>query len=239
MSISISLLPIALAARLIMGKENFENWINSNLVRIPTDFLTEFDLIQVVKKSGYDATRFGNSIKTHLGDENSFFFWEFVDGAWTAVFSKRIEQNQIDDFIKTIEAAAGRKVFRSPAVETSTETASFPTNFTDEKLLLKTLLEFGAEPEMQLKGSISCKLGESELFFSRPNTGVPFSVEVRNAPNLDLIYQSLNELDEDYRRCVQTSVYEKVKTRATEKNMAIESEEVLADKTIVITLRVS
>lgn len=64
-------------------------------------------------------------------------------------------------------------------------------------------------------------------------------VEIKNSPNLENVYQYLSDIDEDYKRCVQTAVYEKVKARATEQEMTIESEEVLPDKTILITLNVS
>jgi len=64
-------------------------------------------------------------------------------------------------------------------------------------------------------------------------------VEVKNSPNLDEVYRYMSDIDDDYKRCVQTAVYEKVKARAAERDMVVESEEVLQDKTILITLRVS
>ncbi len=54
----------------------------------------------------------------------------------------------------------------------------------------------------------------------------------------DQVYRYMSEIDDDYKRCVQTAVYEKVKARAAEKNMVVENEEVLPDRTILMTLRV-
>ena len=239
MSISISLLPFALAVRLIMGKNNFENWVNAQQTRVSTLFRTELDLVRTVKKTGYDAVRFGSAIKTHIDREKVFFFWEYTDETWFAVFPKYIKQTTLDEFMKAVEATAGQKVFNLQTATVPGRNAPFPTNFTDQTVLLKTLREFGANPEQSQDGSIACQLGSSDLHFRQPGSGLPFTVEIINAPSLELTYETLTELDEDYRRCVQTAVYEKVKARAIEKNMTVESEEVLSDKTILLTLRVS
>jgi hypothetical protein len=63
-------------------------------------------------------------------------------------------------------------------------------------------------------------------------------VEVKNCPSLEQIYHYMSDIDDDYKRCVQTAVYEKVKARATEMNLAVESEEVFPDKSILMTLRI-
>ena len=64
-------------------------------------------------------------------------------------------------------------------------------------------------------------------------------VEVKNSPSLEQVYRYMSDIDEDYKRCVQTAVYEKVKARALDRDMLVEQEEVLQDKTILMTLRVS
>ena len=52
------------------------------------------------------------------------------------------------------------------------------------------------------------------------------------------VFEYLSNLDDDYRRCLQAVVYERLKERAAEKNMTIESEEVLEDNSIVPTINV-
>lgn len=89
MSVCIALLPVALAIRIVMGKENFENWVRAQQVRVPTSFKTELELARAVKKAGYDAIKFGSSIKTHIDGEKNFFFWELVDGKWIAIFFQK------------------------------------------------------------------------------------------------------------------------------------------------------
>lgn len=50
MSVSIALLPIALALRIVMGRENFENWAKSQQQTVLTSFSTELELTRAVKK---------------------------------------------------------------------------------------------------------------------------------------------------------------------------------------------
>jgi len=237
MSVSIALLPVALAMRIIMGKENFENWVEAQQVRVPTSFTTELELARTVKMAGYDAVKFGASIKTHIDGEKTFFFWELVDGKWMAIFSKHHEQALLDRFTSSVESVAGHKIFGDFSSTTIAVSTQFPTNFRDSALLIEALTDFGAQPSKQANGSITCKIEESVLRFTQVGES-PYMVEVKNSPSLEQVYRYMSDIDDDYKRCVQTAVYEKVKARAAERDMEIESEEVLPDKTILITLRV-
>ena len=238
MSVCIALLPVALAMRIVMGKENFENWVKAQQVRVPSNFTTELELTRTLKKAGYDAIKFGSSIKTHIDGESSFFFWELVDDKWVAIFAKNQDQAALDRFKSMLESVADRRVFGDIPLIAVPVPAQFPTNFHDGDLLMKALIEFGAKPIKQNNGSVRCKIENTELMFTQVGNS-PYMVEVENSPNLERVYQYMADIDDDYKRCVQTAVYEKVKARATEHDMLIESEEVLPDKTILITLRVS
>jgi len=238
MSVCIALLPVALAMRIVMGKENFANWVKGQQVRVPSSFTTELELTRTVKKAGYDAIKFGASIKTHFDGEKSFFFWELVDGKWVAIFSKNEDQAMLDRFKSKLESVAGRQIFGVITPVAVTVSAQFPTNFRDRDLLMKALTEFGARPTKRSNGSVLCKIENTALMFTQLGNA-PYMVEVKNGPNLEQVYQYMADIDDDYKRCVQTAVYEKVKARAAERNMTIESEEVLPDKTILMTLRVS
>jgi len=123
-SVSIALLPVALAMRIVMGKENFENWVKAQQVRMPSAFTTELELARTVKTAGYDVIKFGASLKTHLDGEKSFFFWELVDGKWVAIFSKSQDQATLNRFIADVQAPAGRKI-----LENSTETVTVDAGF--------------------------------------------------------------------------------------------------------------
>jgi len=237
MSVSIALLPVALAIRIVMGEQNFENWVKAQQIRVPSSFKTELELSRAVKKAGYDAVKFGASIKTHIHGQNVFFFWEFVDGKWNAIFSKHHDQSILNKFISDVESVAGFKVFGELASSSFTISAKFPTNFRDGAMLIDALKDFGARPTKRSDGSITCKIEQSELLFTQDGDS-PFTVEVKNSPSLEQVYRYMSDIDEDYKRCVQTAVYEKIKARAAEKNLVVEAEEVLPDKTILMTLRI-
>jgi hypothetical protein len=236
MSVSIALLPVALVMRLVMGKEGFDNFVKAQQWRIPTRFASPAEVNLAVRKAGFDVIEFGSLLKTHFQGEANFMFWECVDGKWDAVFSIQDDKEIVRRFLQKVEAAAGNPVF-SATTPTQPVLAPFPTNFRDATLLHTALHDFGANPSRNSDGSISCKLGQSTLRFTQ-HGDQPFTVEISNAPNLEQIYQHLSDIDEDYKRCVQTAVYEKVKTRADSKGLMLESEEVLEDRTILLTLRV-
>lgn len=237
MSVSIALLPVALAMRIVMGKQNFENWVKAQQIRVPSSFKTELELSRIVKKAGYDAVKFGASIKTHLDGENVFFFWEFVDGKWIAVFSMHHDRAILSRFISGVESIAGFKVFGELSSSSSSTFPQFPTNFRDGAMLIDALNDFGARPIRRSDGSITCKIEHSELLFTQHGES-PFVIEVKNSPSLEQVFQYMSDIDDDYKRCVQTAVYEKIKARAAENNLVVEAEEVMADKTILMTLRV-
>ncbi|MGK7873447.1 MAG: hypothetical protein AB4426_09075 [Xenococcaceae cyanobacterium] len=241
MSIQLALVPIALALRVVMGKENFNNWVNSLQIKIPTNFENELDLARTVKKAGYDAEKWGGSIKTHIRGEQEFFFWELIDGKWMAVFAKSDSKEMISKFMKDLETKSNRRIFSVNQETKKIEivpTRTFPTNFRDGELLVKTLFDYGMNPVRQPSGEIICKFRQSTLRFC-PVVDAPFSVEIVSAPDLKPIFHSLSTLDEDYKRQIQRATLRNLKEKIQEKELVIEREEVLEDKSIVLTLSIN
>ena len=111
MSVSLVLLPIGLAMYAIMGKENFNKWVDSLQIKLPTNFTFQSQLTAVVRKAGYDAEDWSGMVKTHIQGEQMFFFWQHIDGKWVAVFSKAIPQSEIKTLIAKVEKSAGRPIF--------------------------------------------------------------------------------------------------------------------------------
>ncbi|MGG4145497.1 hypothetical protein ABEW34_20590 [Paenibacillus algorifonticola] len=245
MSVSLALIPVALTLRVVMGKKNFENFANSMQVKEPTNFRNELELVRTVRKAGYDAEKWLGIIKTHIDGDKQFITWEHVDGKWQAIFTKLDSREMIESFMHSINYGAGRNVFDSTAVGYSArpiqlapaaQLPSYPTNFRDGELLFRTLKEFGVNPLRQ-DDAIICKVERSVLTF-RQFDDHPFQVEIQNPPDLKTIYEYLSDVDEDYKRCLQDMVYQKLIKRAAEKKMSVESEQVLEDNSIVITLNV-
>ncbi|WML33263.1 hypothetical protein [Clostridium sp. OS1-26] len=74
MSISLALIPLALVVRGVMGKKRFEEMVESLQVKVKTNFKDEKELVSTVRKAGFDAVQWGDSIKTHINGEKNFSF---------------------------------------------------------------------------------------------------------------------------------------------------------------------
>lgn len=238
MSVSLALLPVALALRVVMGKENFEAWVASQQERVETDITSEYELARLLKTAGFDAVKFGALVKTHLDGERSFFFWEFIDGKWVAVFSKGADLELRKALIARLETAAGRQVFSQGIGGEVNQSEIYPTNFVDGDLLAQALMELGGDPVHGADRTISCRINSAKLMFTKQGDG-PYTVTVNGAVKAEQAFQYLSDLDDDYRRAVQTSVYQRVKSEAESRDLLIESEEVLPDKSILLTLRLN
>lgn len=241
MSVSLSMVPAALTLRMVMGKQNFDNWVTSMQVTVPTSFKSEQELVRTVLLAGYDTEKLAGNIITDMGVGSFHFFWEHINGKWTAVFRKSDSKRKIEKFIVDVNKVARRQIIdRSVLSETGSNTATslpaFPTNFRDGELLFKTLKEFGINP-IRHGSEIVCKVEQTHLTF-RQSGDRPFQVEIRNAPDLRKVFEYLSDVDADYKRCLQEAVYRKLKVRTAEQNITIESEEVLEDNSIVLTLNI-
>lgn len=240
MSFSLALVPVALALRVVMGRDNFQRWVQEMHVKVPTTFADEFDLLRSVRQAGYDAEVWGGVRKTRVDDHGHVMMWELVDGAWVAVFSRADGEEFMRRTMHDLESKTGRRIFTvqaDGAGPTEPARQSFPTNFRDGTLLMQTLREYGVNPARQPDGEIVCTLGSSTVRF-RPAADGPYSVEVDNTPDLPAIFQQLSTLDDDYKRCVQAMVYEKLKEKIEGSTLMLEGEEVLDDNSIVLTLTV-
>lgn len=239
MSVSLVMLPVALALRVVMGKEHFEDWVASQQDRVETSITREIELAHLLKQAGYDAVKFGALVKTHLDGENSFFFWEFIDGKWVAIFAKGSDIAMREAFISKIENVAGRSVFLNANNEKSQKSTIYPTNFMDRDLLAQVLTDLGADPIYGKDDSLSCRINSVKLLFTKDGDG-PFSVAIQGVQEkIEHAFQYLSDLDTDYRKAVQTSVYKRVKAEAESRDLLIESEEIMPDKSILLTLRLT
>jgi hypothetical protein len=245
MSVSLVMLPVALALRVVMGREGFGAWVRSNEVRHPTGFASLAELKRVVRGAGYDAEEWGGLIKTHIDGEQEFIFWELENGQWTAIFSKYQAPALSQRFMKHLEAQAGRTIFitedRPAAAEVRPVVASsvFPTNFRDGTLLLETLQRFGVQAQVQATGEITTTLGRSPVTF-RPGGGEtsPYTVEIGNAPDLRGTFEQLSRVDEAYKQGVQAAALATLRERIRDKKLTIEREETLEDRSVVLTLAI-
>lgn len=241
MSVSLTMIPVALALRVVMGKEGFNNWIQSNEVLKKTTFKSERDLIVTVKKCGYDAEKWGGSIKTHFQGGKDFFFWELRDGVWYAIFSKYDSVERINQLMVQLEKLSGKGIFNENEEELvikRPQRAIFPTNFRDRNLLIKVLVDNGMEPQELEDGKIICDLGSAKIQFFQENNDSIVTVEIIQGADMQSIFKHLWVLDDEYKSNVQNLVYENLLEKVEEKGLKIEEEQVLEDNSIVITLNI-
>jgi hypothetical protein len=254
MSLSLVFVPAVLVLRVVMGQEEFNNWTESSQVKMPTSFDNEIELVKTVKMAGYDAYKVGSLIKTHLNAEKQFFFWEKINGKWTAIFSKYDSQEVIRTFISNLESKAGRKLIYNssdeimgiteeprtvseipPLPKVNTET--YPTNFIDKTLLLKTLNEYGVYCKELSNEDIECSMGNCILNFHKEGQA-NYEVEIKATVSFESAYQHLTIIDEEYKQNVQEYTYEKVVKKLESSDMYIDKEEVLEDNSILLTITI-
>ncbi|MBN1459190.1 MAG: hypothetical protein JXA57_06620 [Armatimonadetes bacterium] len=237
---SLALVPVALALRVIMGKDRFQAWVDSMQLKIPTNLQDENELLATIRGAGYDADKWGGSYKTHLAGEKLWFFWEQVDGLWTAIFGTADPRQTIFAFIQDVEAKAGRQIFewdqpgQAPRVLSS---RTFPTNFRDPDLLRAVLREYGLTPVFDREGVMMWEMNGMTLIF-RQEDDQPFSLEAKNVTDMRQIYSGLDYINDVYTGKVQQQTYENLKTRIKDRGLVIVDEARNADESIMLTLSI-
>lgn len=111
----------------------------------------------------------------------------------------------------------------------------YKTVFMDKDVLTKTLEEHGLKmnkvEEEYLEGTIE----NFTVTFSRENTSEPYTMKIfckQEFTDTTMV----NDLNTEYAMNVQEETYIKLKERLEQKKMEIESEEVLEDDSIMITI---
>jgi hypothetical protein len=240
MSVSIALIPVTLAMRVVMGGKRFDEWVESMQIKIPTNFEDELDLVTTVKAAGYDCEPFFGAFKTHTQSSLDWFTWELVDGKWMAIFTTEDHKPLIAKMMRDLQTKAQRQIFHTDEIGKFevVRTKTYPTNFSDGELLEQTLKQHGARVTRHPDGNLLAHFGSATfLHFNRTGDG-PFMMEIPTKTEAQLAHSLVVRLDDTYREQVQKLTYQNLRQRIGTSDFSIESEEVLADKTIVITLNV-
>ncbi|NRT73150.1 hypothetical protein [Clostridium beijerinckii] len=244
MSVTLTLIPLVLVIRAAIGSKNLNDWIESSQIKIPTNIKNENELIVLIKKAGYDVMKEGKLLKTHFNGGSDFFFLEKVNGALTATFSKNDSVEAIKKFINDVEWVAQSKIFDynienlAKKDEENFQEKSFPTNFVDEKLLIKTLRDYGINTQLAENGTIQCNVENTTLIFYKENS-TNYEVKIIGNSQIRGIYEQLNAIDEEYKRNVQSYTYNKVVEKLKQTNMDIQSEEVMEDDSLMLTININ
>lgn len=118
------------------------------------------------------------------------------------------------------------------------ENLQLETAFTDATLLQKTLSEHGLNVEVLGENEMIVRSESGELRYYRSSVGEAFSLGLRNICNMQELLDSVDELENEYGRNVQSFTYNKVMTSLIEHGMSVDTEEIMEDDSIVLTLNV-
>ena len=145
-----------------------------------------------------------------------------------------LELSEMDnmDFHTNINEDIQTNIPQTKMAETCYQTA-----FTDASLLIKTLKEHGIEDFEVNNDEIKCKVQDYTLSFTRKSQEEAFNLNIVCPEYCDTT-EKINDLNQEYTLNVQEESYLSIINKLQENNMSLESEEVLDDNTIVLTINV-
>lgn len=151
---------------------------------------------------------------------------------------KKVIQNhefEIKDFSNDIEDLKNDvKKFHDIQNINIAET-TYITAYTDGKLLIKTLKEYGVENLSVNNDKIICKVDNYTLKFEKNNVNSQYNLNIICPENCK-IDEKINDLNNEYTLNVQEEAYIHILEKLKENNMNVEEEEVLEDNTIILTI---
>ena len=115
---------------------------------------------------------------------------------------------------------------------------TYSTNYTDKGTLLNTLVEHGAEELVENGDEISCKLFGMEMVYSKKNGSNGYTLDITQVTDKASCEDVISDLNEEYGLNIQEMTYNKIKERLDSENMRLESEAVMEDNSIVLTIEV-
>ena len=110
------------------------------------------------------------------------------------------------------------------------------TIFKDSGLLIKTLEERGVSANVISENKIHVKSGDYELRYERLDSSEAFNLTPVGWESKEKLLEDINCLESEYKMNVQSYTYNKLIQGLSKSDMRIESEKILEDNTIVITI---
>lgn len=113
----------------------------------------------------------------------------------------------------------------------------FETPFVDKAILLKTLEEHNVDGITENGDSITCRVENYTLNFTKNEQDKPYTLRV-TCTEKDNVQEKVDDLNSEYALNVQEDAYLHIIDKLKENNMQIEEEEVQDDNTIVLTVNI-
>lgn len=189
------------------------------------------DLLKAAKYGFYEANG-----QTPLRNSYATLNWVEKDGFYTAEFSGQNNTaitKEAEIIFRKMNIAAGRDLRLINDVSTTIYT--YNTNYTDKGVLLNTLYEHGASEITENGDEITCKLFNMEMKYYKGENGA-YSLDITQISNKSECEDVINDLNEEYGLNIQEITYNKIKERLQQENLHLESETVLDDNSIVLTI---
>ena len=205
-------------------------------LRIKTNIKPE-ELKGLLKKANYLLYR--GDMQTPLKNSNATLNWVLKDGYYNAEFSGNNNAaitKEAEIIFRKMNIAAGRDLRRINDVSTTVYT--YTTNYTDKGTLLNTLTEHGAEEIAENGDEISCKLYGMEMVYYKKSGSNGYTLDITQISNVSECESLINDLNDEYGLNIQEMTYNKIKERLDKENMRLESETVMDDNSIVLTIDV-
>lgn len=205
-------------------------------LKIQTNIRPE-ELRQLLRKTNYLYYE-GNS-QTPLKNSDATLNWVLKNGFYVAEFSGKNNaaiNKEAEIIFRKLNIAAQRDL--RLINDQSTIVYTYNTNYTDKGMLLNTLVEHGAEELVESGDEISCKLfGMEMVYYKKDNSGA-YTLDITQVSDKGECEDVINDLNEEYGLNIQEMTYNKIKDRLEQENMRLESETVLDDNSIVLTIEV-
>lgn len=205
-------------------------------LKIQTNIKPE-ELKPLLRKANY-LYYSGNS-QTPLKNSDAVLNWGLKDGYYYAEFSGANNlaiTKEAEILFNKMNKVAGRDLrFLN---EQSTVVYTYDTNYTDKAVLINTLTEHGAEEIEENDGEISCMLFGMEMIYYKKSSENSFTLDITKVSDKAECQDVIKDLNEEYALNIQEITYNKIKERLDKENMRLESETVLDDNSIVLTIDV-
>ena len=205
-------------------------------LKIQTNIKPE-ELRQLLYASNY--LFYAASGQTPLKNSAATLNWVLKNGYYTAEFSgsnNTAITREAEIIFRKLNKAAGRDLRLINDVSTTVYT--YTTNYTDKGILLNTLIEHGAEEISEVGDEVSCKLFGMEMVYYKKDGSNGYTLDITQISNKSECEDVIQDLNEEYGLNIQEMTYNKIKERLELENMRLESETVMDDNSIILTIDV-
>ena len=205
-------------------------------LKIQTNIKPE-ELRGYLKKANY--LFYEADCQTPLKNSHATLNWVLKNGYFTAEFSgsnNAAITKEAEIIFRKLNIAAGRDL--RLINDQFTAVYTYTTNYTDKGTLLNTLTEHGAEEIVENGEEVSCKLFGMEMIYYKKDGSNGYTLDVTQVSDKAECEDVINDLNDEYGLNIQEMTYNKIKERLEQENMRLESETVMDDNSIVLTIDV-